>query len=106
MKSDHIYQDLALCTESMTMTGTSGEVRLNRQVFAIAERLMRRPAAIVTISDLVAALYDDPDLEPSEPVALLRMRMSQLRILIQSLSSKVVVRSERNVGYQMMKAYR
>lgn len=70
---------------------------------------MRRPGAIIQTTDLISALWPDPDDEPANPEATIKHFITVLRNTLISLGGngrhKVGIINERGVGYFVGKLY-
>ncbi len=90
---------LNLDTGSHTLSGPRGHVMMPPRPYRVLERLMRRPGALVTVSDLVAAMY--PDDEPDSAENGLRQQILRLRNVVHMIAgdSVVWIRTEVGVGY-------
>jgi len=99
----HTCGALALDTETREISSTRGSIRLSPLHYAVAERLMRRVGAIVSLSDLVSAAWPDPDNEPADPEGRIRDAIKTLRnsALLMGChgGSHFAIISERGVGY-------
>lgn len=93
---------LELHSAERLLSGPRGSVQLTERNYALIERLMRRPGVLVSQSDLIATLYQDPDREPENAHKLLMQSVGALRALISHLGgSSVQIRPEIGVGYRM-----
>ena len=90
-----------VATLPVHVLGRERELRLTAHLFALVNRLMRRPGTIVTRSDLLSAIYADADEEPDNAEACLRNYILKLRRAIELLGCPgvVVVVTEPNIGY-------
>ncbi len=94
------YGPLELNRASMVLAGPAGRVPLSGRQFLVLERLMRRPEALVSISDLVAMLYDGGQ-EPQNPEVMVRQQVVQLRRLIAKVGAgyAITIRTAVRCGY-------
>lgn len=94
---------LSLDVQTRRLSGPRGGVRLDNMTFIMAERLMRRPGVIVRDTDLVSAIWPNPDSEPDIPENTIKYKASTLRSLFVALGaggrSKVQLKKEPLVGY-------
>lgn len=94
---------ISLDTQTRKLAGPRGEVRLDNLTYIMAERLMRRPGVIVHDTDLVSAIWPDPDDEPEIPENTIKYKASILRSLFVALGGggrrKVQIKKEPLVGY-------
>lgn len=91
---------LTLCRSRRALAGPHGSLVLSGQLYRVTERLMRRPEALVSSTDLIAAMYPDVDDEAERSDLVLRLRIRQLRGAILVLTRNAVrVRTEREMGY-------
>lgn len=61
------------------LTGPAGSERLDGGPFIVLRELLKRPGAVVSTKQLIAAAWDDPDLEPQNPEAAIRARVCRAR---------------------------
>ena len=96
------FGKLELNVETRMLSGPSGHLHLTTRYFGIAERLMRRPGTVVEHSDLIGAMYADPDTEPDNSQNLLYQAVSRLRLTIEILGETAVrIAAVPDVGYRM-----
>lgn len=94
--------NMVLDVETRTLAGPRGHVQLAPQLFALAERLFRRPCAVINHDSLASAVWPDPDGEPEFSDVQLRVRIGQLRNALIVLSGeRVRIRSDRGVGWAL-----
>lgn len=92
--------DVTLNRAQRSLSGPRGSIQPGPQLYALAERLMRRPAVLVLLPDLIAAPYPDADTEPDTSHVMLRNRVMLLRAALAILSSDGVrIRCEPGIGY-------
>jgi DNA-binding response OmpR family regulator len=92
---------LTLHPDERRLVGPRGELRLARNAFSVAYKLMRRPGVIVSRSDLIAAMYDDPDNEPEDAEGVLRQVILTLRraILLLGCGKSALLQTEPGIGH-------
>lgn len=91
---------LTLCRLGCVLAGPRGELRLTKPLYLLTECLMRCPGALVTTSDLIAAMHPDANRAPKRADAMLRKHIKQLRGAILMLTHNGVrVRAELDTGY-------
>lgn len=109
--SDIIFSfgKISLDTERRILRGPRGEIRLENMPYRLFERLIRRPGVIIQTSDLVTALWPEPDDEPENPEATIKYFITVLRNTLISLGgngrNKIGILNERGVGYFLAKLY-
>jgi len=98
--------DLRLCSARRTLIGPHGHVGLDAKLYALAERLMRTPGALVEDKALTAAIHLGAAWTPDKAALVLRRQVQLLRSIILVLTrERVQIPTERGVGC-MMKARR
>ena len=92
---------LRLLVDQRRLIGPRGEVTLRGNAYAVAFRLMRRPGVIVMRSDLISAMYPDPDDEPNDAEGVLRQVILTLREAINLIVGRtpVAIMTEGSVGH-------
>ena len=70
---------LSLNVLSRELTGPTGTVRLHRGPYLVLRDLMRRPGVIVSVKQMIAAAWPEPDLEPGNPDKAIRMAVRRAR---------------------------
>lgn len=92
---------LMLLTDQRRLVGPRGEITLRGNAYAVAHKLMRRPGVIVTRSDLISAMYGDPDDEPNDAEGVLRQVILTLREAINLIVGRtpVSIVTEAGVGH-------
>ena len=97
----YVLAQMALDTGCHTVSGPRGHVQLTPGPARLLARLMRRPGAVVSASDLISAMYPDPDEEPEHADVVLRSQIQRLRALVEALAPKgtVQIRNLPTVGY-------
>ena len=99
----HRVGAITLDLDAHLLAGPRGTVRLAPTAFAILERLMRKPGAIVSRAMFMEAMYPDPDDEPNTAVEVLRSLLSELRGTIRTLGERnVTIVAELGSGYVLM----
>lgn len=98
--------DLRLCSARHTLFGPHGHADLDAKLYALAERLMRTPGALVEDKALIAAMHLGATWTPDGAALVLRRQVQLLRGVILVLTrERVQIRTEQDVGC-MMKARR
>ncbi len=98
--------DLRLCSARRTLIGPHGHADLDATLYALAERLMRTPGALVEDKALIAAMHRGATRIPDGAAPVLRKQVQLLRGVILVLTrERVQVPTEQGVGC-MMKARR
>jgi DNA-binding response OmpR family regulator len=98
---------LTLHPDEHRLVGPRGELRLSGNAFAVMHRLMRRPGTIIPRSDLISAMYSDPDDEPEDADGCLRQVILTLRraILLLGCGKSTLLLTEPSIGH-LIKAVR
>lgn len=97
------FGKMSLAIDQRCLTGPLGTLVLKPKPFAALERLMRRPGVLVQQTDLVAAIWANPDDEPSEVEVYVRQLVYELRKLIELLGcdGKRIVQNVPGEGYRL-----
>lgn len=91
---------LELDPETRVLSGPRGQVRLAPAAFAISERLMRRPGAVIETGSLISAVWPDPDREPENADYILKNEIKRIRgFLALAGCQNISIRCERTIGY-------
>ena len=94
--------ELALDPASRVLSGPAGHIQLTARYFSLTERLLRRPGTVIEHSDLIGAMYPDPDDEPENSEKLLYQAISRLRLIVELMAGRGVrISNVQNVGYRM-----
>jgi DNA-binding response OmpR family regulator len=100
--------ELTLYVDERRIVGPNGYVVLSGQPFAIMRRLIQRPDTMVSGSDLITIMYENPDDEAEHSNVVLRTAIKRLRALIAMLGceEQVVIRTHIGFGYSIGKRTR
>lgn len=100
--------DIALDCDRRALTGPRGQIMLRPSMYAVLSRLLLRPGVVVSGSDLITAIYNDPDDEPEHSAVVLRTTVQRLRSLLGALdgSEAIIIRTEIGFGYSIQRRVR
>ena len=93
-----------LVPDMRRLTGPLGVMFIQGRQFALLERLMRRPGVVVQSTDLIAAIWPEPDEEPEDAQGGLRNAVWWTRRMLEMLSAGTeapTIQNVLDVGYTM-----
>lgn len=76
---------LVLDTGSRLLSGPRGSVRLDLGPYCLLKQLMAHPWQVLPYERLTAAIWPDPEMEPENAVAALRVRAARARDAMQKV---------------------
>lgn len=96
------YGPLTFDPITRELSGTYGRSLLQPHPAALLQRLLELPGALVSHSDLLMAMYPDPDAEPDSSEDMLRKIVMHLRLhLRRACGDGVRLWNEPSVGYAL-----
>ena len=92
------FADLSLNRATFELSGSSGSVRLPNKEYQMMERLMQNPHHVISTERFMEKIWG---LDSEAELNVVWVYISYLRKKIASLSSRVQIRSNRNLGYSL-----
>ncbi|MBQ7377830.1 MAG: response regulator transcription factor [Clostridia bacterium] len=92
------FADLSLNRATFELSGSSGSVRLPNKEYQMMELLMQNPHHVISTERFMEKIWG---LDSEAELNVVWVYISYLRKKIASLSSRVQIRSNRNLGYSL-----